>query len=699
MKHIITTITLLLFFYFSIAQNVEFKSSNFKGNKEGLKAAEENIKKADEMLEKGEQALILHQESPKLFADALALYTKANEFNPNNAELNFKMGKCFLQTWKKHSAITQLEKSLQLDPQIASDIYLYLAQAYTYDNKFKECKAQLDLYKTKAREKDLEKNKDLINKIYAECDTAIKLIQKPIKASIQNLKEINSPYPDFCASISADESMLIFNSKRPGTMGGKMGEDGFNTSDVFVSHKLKGKWSDPSAMGSSINTEGQDICVGLSPDGQKMLLCKNTSGNYDLYFSSLEGDSWSELEKMQEGKINSQYNETHASINYNGTIVYYVSDDPYGNRGGKDLFFSGLANPRINLWGKGQTVTSDINSKYNENSIFIHPDDNTIYFSSQGFNSIGGYDIFVTKRVPGGWTKPVNMGYPINTPYDETYFVMSANGKYGYLTSNREENGQGEEDIYRVKFLGSLKPAILDNEDHLLASFALPVPESNLEGAVDIDAKNLTVLKGRVLDAFTMKAIAAEIEITDNVKNEVKGVFASNSSTGKFLVSMPSGTNYGLNVKAKDYLFFSENFDLPKLSDYQMVEKDILLTGMCIGCKIVLRNIFFDSGKSTLRPESTNELSRLVQLINDISKVKPNVKIEISGHTDNVGSENANQVLSESRAKAVVSYLITQGISASKLTFKGYGSTTPFTKNDTPANRQLNRRTEFKILE
>ncbi|MEI8202601.1 MAG: OmpA family protein [Bacteroidota bacterium] len=699
MKHIITTLTLLFFLHSSFAQNIEFKSSNFKGNKEGLKAAEENIKKADELLEKGEAALVLHQETPKLFADALALYLKANEFNPNNAELNIKLGKCYLQTWKKRSAIPLLEKALKLDPQITPEVYIYLAQAYTFENKFKESKAQIDLFKTKAKEKDVEKNKETINKIYAQCDTAIKLVVHPEKVSIQNIKEINTPYPDFCASISADESMLLFNSIRPGTMGGKMGDDGFNNSDVFVSHKLKGKWTSPVAMGAPINTDGEDICVGLSPDGQTMLLSKNTTGNYDLYFSKLQGDTWGELEKMQDGKINSPYNETHASINYNGTIVYYVSDNPYGNRGGKDLFFSGLANPRINLWGKGQTVTSDINSKYNENSIFIHPDDNTIYFSSQGFNSIGGYDIFVTKRVPGGWTKPVNMGYPINTPYDETYFVMSANGRYGYLTSNREENGVGEEDIYRVKFLGSLKPAILDNEDHLLASFALPVPESNLEGAVDIDAKNLTILKGRVLDAFTMQPISAEIEITDNVKNESKGIFTSNSSTGKFLVSMPSGINYGLNVKAKDYLFFSENFDLPKLSDYSMVEKDILLTGMCIGCKIVLRNIFFDSGKSTLRPESTNELSRLVQLINDISKVKPNVKIEISGHTDNVGSESTNQVLSESRAKAVVTYLITQGISASKLTFKGYGSTVPFTKNDSPANRQLNRRTEFKIVE
>ncbi len=696
---IVISLFFLALLQISVAQNVEFKSSNFKGNKEGLKAAEEQLKKGDEALEKGEAALSQNQESRKFFNEALEQFIKANEFNPNNAELNLKLGKCYLQTWKKRSAMPFLEKALKLDPQVSPEVYLVLAQAYKFDYKFKESKAQLDLYKTKAREKDVEKNKEWMNKLYAECDTAIKFVAKPVKASLQNLKDINSPYPDFCASISADESMLLFNSKRPGTTGGKIGEDGLNTSDVFVSHKVKGKWTQPTALGAPINTDAQDVCVGLSPDGQKMLLSRNATGNYDLFFSSLVGDAWTEPEKMQEGKINSPFNETHASISYNGTIVYYVSDNPYGNRGGKDLFFSGLQNPRSNQWGKGQTVTSDINSKYNENSIFIHPDDNTIYFSSQGFNSIGGYDIFVTHRVAGGWTKPENLGYPINTPYDETFFVMSANGKYGYVTSNREDGGLGEEDIYRVKFLGSPKPAVLDNEDHLLASFALPMPESNLEGAVDIDAKSLTVLKGRILDAFTNQPVSAEIEITDNVKGEVKGVFTSNSSTGKFLVSMPSGINYGLNVKAKDYLFYSENFDLPKISDYQMVEKDILLTGMCIGCKIVLRNIFFDSGKSTLRPESTTELMKLVQLINDISKVKPKVKIEISGHTDNVGSEASNLALSESRAKAVVAYLITQGISASKLIFKGYGSSLPFTKNDTPANKQLNRRTEFKIVE
>jgi outer membrane protein OmpA-like peptidoglycan-associated protein len=270
---------------------------------------------------------------------------------------------------------------------------------------------------------------------------------------------------------------------------------------------------------------------------------------------------------------------------------------------------------------------------------------------------------------------------------------MSANGRHAYLSSDRA-GGKGNTDIYLITFLGPEKPTTIDTEDHLLASFVNRIKEARLEGPVKVETKNLTILKGRIIDDFTDKPVAAEIEIVDNVKNEVISRFTSNSSTGKFLISLPSGINYGIAVKAEDYLFHSENFNLPEMADYQLVEKDIRLKNVCIGCKIVLNNIFFDTGKSNLRPESTNELNRLVKLLNDI----PKLRIEISGHTDNVGSAKSNQDLSERRAKSVVDYLISKGIAASRLEYKGYGDTDPISTNDTAAGRQLNRRTEFKVL-
>ncbi|MCC7050197.1 MAG: OmpA family protein, partial [Bacteroidia bacterium] len=195
-------------------------------------------------------------------------------------------------------------------------------------------------------------------------------------------------------------------------------------------------------------------------------------------------------------------------------------------------------------------------------------------------------------------------------------------------------------------------------------------------------------------DAFTNKPLEATIDLIDNVKNEMLASFKSNSATGKYLVSLPSGKNYGIAVKAEGYLFHSENFDLPATADYQEVVKDVALKNISVGNKIVLKNIFFDTNKSTLRPESTSELERLIKLLNDV----PNMRIEISGHTDNKGSADYNQKLSESRAHAVVEYLVGKGIISSRLEYKGYGLTQPISTNDTEEGRQENRRTEFKIL-
>jgi len=201
-------------------------------------------------------------------------------------------------------------------------------------------------------------------------------------------------------------------------------------------------------------------------------------------------------------------------------------------------------------------------------------------------------------------------------------------------------------------------------------------------------------LKGTITDAFTKKILEANIELVDNVKNEVIATFKSNSSTGKYLVSLPSGKNYGIAVKAEGYLFHSENFDIPLSNGYQEVIKDVELKNVAVGSVIVLRNIFFDFDKATLRPESTNELERLIKLLNDL----PTLKIEISSHTDSKGSDTYNMTLSQARSESVVGYLITHGIGKDRLVAKGYGETKPMDTNETDEGRQNNRRSEFKIL-
>ena len=285
------------------------------------------------------------------------------------------------------------------------------------------------------------------------------------------------------------------------------------------------------------------------------------------------------------------------------------------------------------------------------------------------------------------------MGYPINTPDDDVFFVLSASGKHGYYASIKND-GFGEKDIFMVTILGPEKPFVLNTEDQLLASLAEPVSETVIEPAVDIITIALTILKGTIKDAITLDPVEANIELIDNEKNKIIATFGSNAKSGKYLVSLPSGKNYGIAVKAEDYLFHSENFIIPASAGYNEITKDILLKKVAVGVKIILKNIFFDFDKATLRPESASELERLVKLLNDV----PTLQIEISGHTDNKGSDDYNQKLSHKRARSVVENLISKGISGGRLEYKGYGESVPIASNDTEEGRQLNRRTEFKIL-
>jgi len=274
------------------------------------------------------------------------------------------------------------------------------------------------------------------------------------------------------------------------------------------------------------------------------------------------------------------------------------------------------------------------------------------------------------------------------------FFVVSGSGNRAYFASSKP-GGFGEYDLYKITFLGSEKQPLLNTQDQLLAMMASPVSNLKTENAVEVKSAKLTILKGVISDEKTEKPLESTIELIDNDKNVVLATFKSNSSTGKYLVTLPSGKNYGIAVKRDGYLFHSENFNLPEAAAFQEFNLDVALKKIEIGNTIVLRNIFFDFNKATIRPESANELARLIKLLKD----NPRLKIELLSHTDNVGSDDYNLKLSESRSKSVVDYMIAHGISTARLMPKGYGETQPMDSNDTEEGRQNNRRTEFKILE
>jgi len=382
--------------------------------------------------------------------------------------------------------------------------------------------------------------------------------------------------------------------------------------------------------------------------------------------------------------------------------LYFASERP-GGFGGEDIYVSRW-DEKKKEWGPAENLGANINTKYRETGVFLHPDGETMYFSSQGHSTMGGFDIFMSKRDEKGvWGAPVNIGYPINSPDDDVFFVVSGSGRYGYYSSFRQD-GYGEKDLYRITFLGPEKPPIPSTEDNLIASLVNPVREIVIEPKVEVSTVNLAILKGIIRDARTLQPLEAKLELIDNDKNELVTTLTSDSKSGAYLVTIPAGKNYGISVKAEGYLFHSENVDIPKASGYKEYEKNVDLKKVEVGQTIVLRNIFFDYDKATLRDASRNELERLIKLLNE----NPTLRIEISGHTDTQGDATYNQKLSENRAKAVVEYLVRAGISASRLEYKGYGeSKTQIseadilkmkTKTEREDAHQQNRRTEFKIL-
>ena len=684
-------LTTLIFFFSATAmsQDIAFKAGNFKDRKEDFKKAKAELDLGDVLYETGKTQFFAVQNPGLNFVKALIHYKKAYAFNPNSAELNFKMGVCYAHSEYKSQCIKYIKTAHKLNPNIDPFINYYMGYANHLDGNYGTA---LDFYKTfEAEYRKAEDYGKYVKKRKKECQYAIDITRTPVRAWVDNVKEINSAENDFAPSITMDGEELVFTSNRPNEH--QPDELKAYDNEIYTCTFENGAWSTPKPAKGGINSQEDEISNCFSYNGTKMLISKtNEQGNYDIYETFLKGDTWSEPISFSRN-INLKSNDIYASYSANDVYIYYAKANEGGNTG-YDIYISGVMNRPSRKYGTPNKVMSS-SSPFNDGPIYLHPDGETMYFASEGFNSIGGFDIFMAKYANGKWGKPVNMGYPINTPYDDFFFSSSANGKYAYITSNRE-GGQGGNDIYRVTFWGPEKVPALGVEDYLLASITQPINDPKLESTVAVTKSiNLTVFKGKTLDDRSKNPVEAVIEITDNATGQVIETFTTNSATGKFLLSLKSGKNYGIAVKAEGYMFHSENFDIPPGSAYNLVNKTIILKNIKVGNTVTLKNIFFDVGKSTLRTESYAELNRLIKLMTDA----PSLKIEISGHTDNTGSVSGNNTLSQQRAEAVVKHLISKGIAKDRLIAKGYGSSKPIASNGTEQGRQDNRRTEFKIIE
>jgi outer membrane protein OmpA-like peptidoglycan-associated protein len=593
----------------------------------------------------------------------------------------FKIGVCFLSSKRERTkAIPYLLKASASaaegtrqgsfkEKRAPLEVYKFLGDAYHLDYKFDKAIEAYEKYKSSLNT-NKEKNKALIfetDRRIQMCNTGKQLVAKPVHVKIENLgASVNSIYPDYSPVLSADQQTLFFTSRKPGTTGEGKDPEGNYFEDIYMSTKTKTGWATAVNIGPPVNTNSNEATVGISPDGQTILVYKDDDGDGNIYSTTLDGDVWAKPVKLNEN-INTKYWEPSAFISADGNTMYFCSNRP-GGYGGRDLYTS--KKTPDGEWGKAVNMGPNINTPYDEDAPFIHPNGVLLSFSSNGHNTMGGFDIFnCLMSEDGVWSEPVNAGYPVNTTDDDIFYVVSPNNQKAYFSSFRE-GGQGEKDNYMVTYLDRKEVA-------------------------------LTLMKGVVNTAPGTPAKNVVITVTDNVTGEVVGVYHTNKKTGAFLFILTPGKNYNITYQADQHLFYSENMEISKQSNYYEINRAVNLAPIVVGSKIVLNNIFFDFDKATLRTASNVEIKNLYLLL----KGNENLKVEISGHTDSKGSAEYNQKLSEARAQAVVDKLIKLGIDAGRMQAKGYGKSQPVVSNtnangtDNAGNRQLNRRVEMKITE
>jgi len=565
---------------------------------------------------------------------------------------------------------TQYERLRQYDDQknILHELINQVPEKYegyldlaTAEYRHGETDSALDNYeKTLALKRVPDNYRKTAEDRVAHIKTAKELMSHPVPFDPINMGQpINSKYDEYLPTITVDGQDFYFTRKLPDPHSA----GGINE-DLFVSHKKDSVWQEPHGV-DNVNTPDNEGAMSIAPDGSYMVFtgCERPDGygSCDLYLSFFVDGKWTKPVNMGP-PVNTKYKETQPSISYDGRSIYFSSNRP-GTHGGLDIWVT----TRDNDWNFSEPVNlgSVVNTDQDEQTPFIHPDNQTLYFTSYGHPGVGKNDIFYArKNDKGEWDSVTNIGYPINTPDEEAGLMVDPQGEYAYIASNRP-GGYGGLDIYRFKLYDKARPH--------------PV----------------TYLKGNVLDAFKNTGIPAAIELVDLQTGE-SVIKANSHKDGSFLVALPTGKDYLVNVSADGYLFYSDHIPLKDYKESKPFVHDVSMQPIKAGSKTVLKNIFFNTNSYDLQKESDVELDKLVAFM----KANPNIRIEISGHTDNTGTHEHNITLSTQRAKAVSDYLTKRGgIDASHISSKGYGDTQPIADNNTDAGKAQNRRTEVKILQ
>ncbi|MCU0445908.1 MAG: OmpA family protein [Microscillaceae bacterium] len=615
------------------------------------------------------KAIKLYEEADELlknrrFKEATGKLLKATEVDDKFAEAHYKLAATYQLFQQDEEALKYYKKTAEVAPDNEKFKGAYYNLCLSYMSKGDYANAQATGEKFMAMKPTVPKYIEQVKKVIADCQFAQEAIKKPLEFKPVALSApLNQLYLQYFPALTGDQKTIIFTGRDKPISNMPDSDE-----NLYESTFAEGTWSRPKSISNKINSPENEGTASISADGKTLVFTscdqrggRKNFGQCDLFISRKVGNEWSDPINLGVN-VNSTAWESQPSLSADGKTLFFISNRG-GGKGGRDIWVSRLGDDA--KWSLAENLSA-INTAMNEVSPFIHPNGKTLFFSSEGYPGLGGKDLFKTELVNKEWTTPQNLGYPVNTYEDQLALFISADGKKGYYSVEKLENGM-------------VKSSVLHIFD--VPQEIAPTQKSNF-------------VKGIVYDSKSKQKLEAKIDLFDLAEKSRAASVSSDAQNGSYLLVLNQGAEYALEVHRKGYAFKSLTFNYTEGKDIEPLEIDIALDPISQGTIFRLNNIFFDYNKYEIKEKSKTELDELVKFMQENTEVRG----EISGHTDNIGVAEANMTLSLNRAKAVYDYLLQAGIDAKRLTFKGYGATKPDASNDTDEGRARNRRIEFKIL-